>query len=311
MRAIGVFNRDGGTFKTTDMDQFCALATAAFSAEGHEIECRVVSGANLLAELEKAAAEADILLAGGGDGTISAAAGASYRAGVPLAVLPAGTMNLFARSLHVPLNLEQALAALASGTITAVDIATANRRPFVHQFSVGIHTKLVKLRESLSYRSRIGKMIASCRAAVGALLNPPRFRADVVTAQGREQRTCSAIIVTNNPLDEGHAPHPDGLAAGLLGIYIAKPMSLWALLRLCLSIVRGHWKDHPQIIEKRVQEVTLSFPRRKSSAMATLDGELIELAPRIELRVHPKGLLVVVPAEATAAVHANAATATA
>ncbi len=311
MRAIGVFNRDGGTFKTTDMDQFCVLATAAFVAEGHEIECRVVNGANLLPELEKAAAEADILLAGGGDGTISAAAGASYRAGVPLAVLPAGTMNLFARSLHVPLDLEQALTALAGGTVTAVDIATANRRPFVHQFSVGIHAKLVKLRESLTYRSRIGKMVASCRAAVGALLNPPRFRADVVTAQGLEQRTCSAIIVTNNPLGEGHVPHPDGLDAGLLGIYIAKPMSFWALMGLCLSIVRGRWKDHPQVIEKQVREVTLSFPRRKLSAVATLDGELLELAPRIELRVHPKGLLVVVPVEAAAAVHTNTEAATA
>lgn len=307
MRAIGVFNRDGGTFKTTDMDQFCALATAAFSAQGHQIECRVVSGANLLPELEKAAAEADILLAGGGDGTISAAAGASYRAGVPLAVLPAGTMNLFARSLHVPLNLEQALTALAAGTITAVDIATANRRPFVHQFSVGIHAKLVKLREGMTYRSRFGKMMASCRAAVGALLNPPRFRADIIAGGVTQSRSCSAIIVTNNPLEEGHAPHPDGLAAGLLGIYIAKPMSFWELLKLGLSIVRGHWKDNPRVIEKQVQEVTLSFPRRKASAVATLDGELIDLPSRIELRVHPRGLMVVVPTEAATATRAGAA----
>ena len=42
--------------------------------------------------------------------------------------------------------------------------------------------------------------------------------------------------------------------------------------------------------------------------MATLDGELIELAQRIELRVHPKGLLVVVPTRATVAANANAAT---
>jgi diacylglycerol kinase family enzyme len=289
------------------MEQFSALAIKAFEAEGREIECRVVNGANLLAELERAAAEADILVAGGGDGTISAAAGASYRAGVPLAVIPAGTMNLFARALQVPLDLDQALAAIASGTIRSVDIGTANGRPFVHQFSVGIHTKLVMLRQGLTYHSRIGKMIASCRAAVGALLNPPRFRADVFADGVTEARTCSAIIVTNNPLGEGHAPHPDGLAAGLLGIYIAKPMSMWELLKLCVSIVRGRWKDHPRVIEKQVQEVVLTFPRRKSSAMATLDGELIELAQRIELRVHPKGLLVVVPTRATAAADANAA----
>jgi len=154
MRVIGVFNRDGGTFRTTDMEAFARRAMEIFAAHGQSLETRVVAGDELVDELRDAAGRADLLLAGGGDGTISAAAAAAYRKGIPLAVLPAGTMNLFARSLSVPLNLDDALDALAGGEVRSVDIATANGRPFIHQFSVGIHPKLVKLRETLSYRSR-------------------------------------------------------------------------------------------------------------------------------------------------------------
>jgi diacylglycerol kinase family enzyme len=172
MRVIGVLNRDGGTFKTTDMAAFAERAVAIFAAHGHTLEPRIVAGAQLLYELTLAASEAEVLLAGGGDGTISAAAAVAYRQGIPLAVLPAGTMNLFARSLRIPLNLDAALEALAGGEFKQVDIATANGRPFVHQFSVGLHPKLVKLRNALTYKSRIGKMIASTRASSGVILNP-------------------------------------------------------------------------------------------------------------------------------------------
>src|SRR5689334_7815847 len=117
MHVIGVFNRDGGTFKTTDMEQFAARAREIFAAHGHELDARVVDGKSLMAELERAAGEAEMLLAGGGDGTVSAAAGVAYKYGIPLGVVPAGTMNLFARSLGLPLKLEDALEALAAGEV--------------------------------------------------------------------------------------------------------------------------------------------------------------------------------------------------
>ena len=105
MHVIGVFNRDGGTFKTTDMDAFADRAREIFAAHGHELDVRVVDGKSLIAELERAAGATETLIAGGGDGTISAAAGVAYKYGIVLGVVPAGTMNLFARSLGLPLML--------------------------------------------------------------------------------------------------------------------------------------------------------------------------------------------------------------
>jgi len=137
MKLKAVFNRDGGTFKTTDMDAYCARAQDVFRAAGHDISVSVVAGRDVMARLEQAAREdgLDGLIAGGGDGTISAAAGIAWRAGIPLGVVPAGTMNLFARSLKLPLDIDLVLDTLAASKVEAVDIATVNDRPFVHQFS--------------------------------------------------------------------------------------------------------------------------------------------------------------------------------
>lgn len=295
MRVIGVFNRDGGTFKTTDMAAFSVKAVAIFAAAGHQLETRVVEGKSLIAELESAAGSAELLLAGGGDGTISAAAAVAYKQGIPLAVLPAGTMNLFARSLAIPLNLEQALAALAEGEVKQVDIATANGRPFIHQLSVGIHAKMVKLRASLPYRSRIGKMLASTRAAFGAILNPPSFIVEVLAKGRLERRSIAGLAVSNNPLDEGHLPLADRLDRGVLGIYLVAPLTLPVMIRLAFGLLRGKFRSLPEVMDREAREATIFFPRRKTGSMAVIDGELIRLSDRLDLKIHPRALSVIVP----------------
>jgi diacylglycerol kinase family enzyme len=298
MHFIGVFNKDGGTFRTMDMPGFMAEAEAIFVRHGHTLDCRAVSGNDLTAELERAAVDpaADVLLAGGGDGTISAAAGICFAHKMALAVLPAGTMNLFARTLGVPLQLPAALEAIAGGEIGAVDIATANGRPFVHQFSVGLHSRLVRIRNGLTYHSRWGKMLASLRAVGLALSRPPVFDAEIGTRQGTDRRKATAIAVSNNVLGEGHVPYAEVVDRGVLGVYVVKPMPPAELARLALSLAFGNWKAHPLVSEREVAQVSLSFPRRKASALAVIDGELIPLEKRVDLRIHAGGLKVVLPA---------------
>ncbi|MGV3490307.1 MAG: diacylglycerol/lipid kinase family protein [Devosia sp.] len=297
MHFIAILNKDGGTFRTTDMAAFVANAETIFTSAGHTIDCRVVEGSALEGELQRAAADpaADAILAGGGDGTISAAAAACFAANKALAVLPAGTMNLFARSLSVPLQLEAALRALAAGTPGTVDIATANGRPFVHQFSVGLHSRLVRIRNGLSYNSRWGKMLASLRAVALALSRPPVFDAVITTPGGSERRKATAIAVSNNVLGEGHVPYAETVDRGVLGVYVVAPMPSAELARLAFSLAFGSWKAHPLVSEKQVGEVKLTFPKRKASARAVIDGELIPLDRSIALSIHAGGLKVILP----------------
>ena len=107
MRFAAVLNRDGGTLRTIDIDAFASRMRETLEAAGHSVTIEIVSSDELEQALDKAAAgRADVVLAGGGDGTVSAAAARLMDKKKALAILPAGTMNLFARSLGLPLTLD-------------------------------------------------------------------------------------------------------------------------------------------------------------------------------------------------------------
>ena len=297
MHYLAILNRDGGTLRTMDLEEFCQDSRRIFEDNGHEFSCRIVPGKEIVEALEEAASssEVDALIAGGGDGTVSTAAAIAFKNQMPLAVLPAGTMNLFARSLKLPLDHYEALEAIAEGDLDAVDIATANDRTFVHQFSVGIHARLVRVRETFPYRSRIGKIMASFRAISSAVIEPPEFEVELKTPEGTQSRRTVGLSVSNNPFGTGHIPHADELHAGVLGVYVASTMGTRELIRLGVDVMRGTWNGNPMVSEARVSQVVLRFPKRKKNAYAVIDGELVALEREVEVQLHPKALKVIVP----------------
>src|SRR5690349_18634372 len=89
MKFVAVLNRDGGTLRTTDLEAFSTRMTEALEASGHTVAIRIVSGKQLSDALDKAvASHADVVLAGGGDGTVSAAAARLMGSKKALAILP-------------------------------------------------------------------------------------------------------------------------------------------------------------------------------------------------------------------------------
>lgn len=298
MRFRMILNRDGGTLKTTDLDAFTALATTNFEAEGHKLECVQVRGNEVEAALQAAAEDdgVDGIIAGGGDGTISVAAAVAYHCGKPLGVLPAGTMNMFARAIGGPMDLTAAISALAAGRIAHVDVATANGRPFVFQFGVGVHARLVRIRNSMTYHGRIGKMLASLRAVFSSMVNPPRFAVEIETAQGLVSQHSSGLAVSNNPVGAGGLPVAARLDSGKLGVYVAGALTSNALLGLVKDIVTGQWRDNPSVTEIEARKVVLTFPKRKRGVFAVIDGELIPLEEKVVLELKPLSLAIVQPA---------------
>lgn len=302
MKLKAVFNRDGGTFKTTDMDAYCARADDIFRAAGHEISFDVVAGRDVVERLEASAREEglDALIAGGGDGTISAAAGIAWKAGIPLGVVPAGTMNLFARSLKLPLDIHAVLDTLSEGRVQSVDIATVNDRPFVHQFSAGLHARMVRMRNAMDFASRLGKMRASTRAALGVMLRPSRFEVvfDIDHDGRNEHRVVSAISVSNNPFGENPLFFADDLTSGKLGVYLADPLKPVGVAKLALDILRGRLKDNEAVNATTAERVRLHFPKRRHGALCVVDGELLRMPRDVDIRVHAGELKVLVPAAA-------------
>lgn len=269
-----------------------------FEGAGHAFRCHTIQSDELSDTLQKMAEmpAIDAIVAGGGDGTISAAAATCWTAKKTLGVLPAGTMNLFARSLGIPLDIDKAAEALATGTTKSCDIATANGRAFVHQYSVGLHPSMVSARNAYAYQSRLGKVLASVRAALDTLPRRKTFDTEIIAdGRGRKERL-SVLAVSNNPFGEGHLPYADRLDSGTLGVYTAGKLGPRQALRLASDMVLGTWDENDDLSCQTHRQVSIRFFRYPPAARCLIDGELLPLAPEVTIESHPKALRVLVPA---------------
>ena len=259
--------------------------------------------------LERAAAEdSDCLLVGGGDGSVAATAGAAWRSDKLLAVLPGGTMNLYARTLGMPLEFDASIDALTRLHEGRVDLATANGEPFIHQFTVGLHADAVRLRQRAKGRSdkgagarswlgsRLGKILATGRAFAAVILDPPTFPVALDgDALDPAERRLSALSVSNNLFGEGHVPYADEADGGRLGLYCAEPLEPWAAARLMGDIMLGRIDANDDVGTRAATRVALRFPDPRRPARALLDGELVDVERRVEIRLHTGALRVLRP----------------
>jgi diacylglycerol kinase family enzyme len=183
---------------------------------------------------------------------------------------------------------------LAFGEVDHVDIASANGRPFIHQFSAGLHARMVRYRNAYSFRSRLGKMRASTRAALGVVMNPPEFEVEFEALGVRERRRVSAVSVSNNPFGENALLYADDLRSGELGFYTAKPLKPLGVARLAFDMMRGKVRDNADIMVMHPAEVHLHFPKMRAKSNCVMDGELLPLDRDIRLKLHPEELKVLV-----------------
>ncbi len=80
----------------------------------------------------------DAVAVAGGDGTLACAAQALTGREVPLGILPLGTMNLLAKDLGLPLDLDAAIAVLATGPMRAIDAGEVNGHVFLINSVLGL-----------------------------------------------------------------------------------------------------------------------------------------------------------------------------
>ena len=296
MQFLAILNRDGGTLRTTDLAALSDFLTRTMEAAGHRIDVEIVRGREIVAALDRAVARDDVevVLAGGGDGTISAAAAVLMDTDKALAILPAGTMNLFARGLGISLTLEQAIEGYAHGHVKAVDIATANGRPFIHQFSIGLHARMVQLRSRFEYGSRIGKIWASVRAAFAVLRHPPAIDIALDVGEAEIRTTTTGLGISNNLFGQGHLPFADTPDGGVLGIYVAGAANRLELAWLFLAMTLGRWQETEIVEIHECETATLKILSPTRRHRCVIDGELAALEKETVLKIHPKALKVLV-----------------
>ncbi|WP_062111958.1 diacylglycerol/lipid kinase family protein [Aureimonas sp. AU40] len=301
MKVHALLNRGGGTLRTLDLDILSALICDEFRMHGHEIEVDLLSGEELIGSIREHSerSDLDVLMVGGGDGTVSAAAAAVAHSPVALGVLPAGTMNLFARSLQIPLELEQAIRALSTGRIVEVDIASVNDEFFIHQFAVGLHARMVRTRDKIDYGSKVGKMWASVKAVVSAVRSLPLVDLEIEIDGKRESIRTPAVAISNNLYGDGHLPFADDPQAGRLGIYLMRSHDRAAMLKMTMDMMRGAWKANKDLTVTEADSIRIVYGGRKTHSRAVMDGELKNLDRVSDVTIHRRGLKVLVPESAT------------
>ena len=306
MRTTIILNQDGGTIRGMDAREFGEKACAALARHGGDCDVRLVSGKDLVMAIDKAACdkETDIIVAGGGDGTISAAAAACFKSGKTLGVLPLGTMNMFARSLGMPLDPEQAVEALAEAETRPLDIATANGRPYIHQFSVGLHARLVHQRSRLDTSTRLRKITSTVKTLGRVIFNPPRLSVEIDTGSGRARQIVSAVSVSNNLFGDTPLAYAAMLDEGVLGVYRSRALEPGNLLRMTMHAAIGKLREDPDVIVESAQKVILKFPNARRRSKAAIDGEIVPLEREVECVCHPGALSALVPKTYAAAAHA-------
>ncbi|MCV0394081.1 MAG: diacylglycerol kinase family lipid kinase [Rhizobiaceae bacterium] len=297
MKFLAVLNRDGGTLRSMDLDALSDQIRQGLEPAGHTVVVDIVDGRDICHAIEAATKTRgiDVLMAGGGDGTISAAAAALAGSRKALAVLPAGTMNLFAHSLGVPLDLSGAVASFADGQIRKVDVARANGRVFIHQFSVGLHAKLVAQRQRMEFQSRFGKIRASAKAAIDTILHPPNLRVELEIDGERRLVRTPGIGVSNNVFGEGHLPYADDPAGGVLGVYITHARQRSEMILFSMNMALGRWETNNQVELFQAQTVTLRMKPARRRHKCVVDGELSDMDPETHIEIAKGALRVLVP----------------
>lgn len=92
--------------------------------------------------IERHAKEIDLVVVGGGDGSVRSALAGVMKADLPLGVLPLGTANNFARNLGIETDIEKACDVLVHGTETKVDVAEVNGFYFLNVAGLGLSTEV-------------------------------------------------------------------------------------------------------------------------------------------------------------------------
>jgi diacylglycerol kinase family enzyme len=236
----------------------------------------------------------DIIVAGGGDGTINAVAGAIIEhKSIKFGVLPMGTLNHFARDIGIPFDLQKAVEIIALGHTEKMDVATMNDQVFLNNSSVGLYPAMVKLREGLQH-SGYRKWPAAFFASVRIFSRFRKFQLELLPSQGAAvSRKTALLFVGNNAYET--AASDFGKRATLNGgrLWVTMPISStrWGLLMNLFSILIGRVDDKNRVTFETTELKVLS---RKRQFKVALDGEVVQVEAPLVYRILPKALNVIV-----------------
>jgi diacylglycerol kinase (ATP) len=239
---------------------------------------------------------ASLIIASGGDGTVSAVAGATIGTGLPLGIIPRGTANAFAVGLGIPTTLRAACETILAGNTYVVDAARCNDIPMILLAGLGFEAGMVD-KASRELKNELGNL-AYVLAGVRQLATAQPFKATIEIEGKETQLQTTAITVANvapptSVLAQGLGKviPDDGLLEVTISTSKTRLQGLNAFAALITSAAVGNPTQREDIVCLRTPRLKVTTePAQK----LVIDGELVEANP-IEFECIPKGLTLFAP----------------
>ncbi len=239
---------------------------------------------------------AHLIVASGGDGTLSAVAEAMVGTNIPLGVISRGTANAFASALGIPDTIEAACQTILGGMVKIVDAAECNGKRMVLLVGIGFEAEMVE-KADREAKNRLG-MLAYVLAGVQQLREFNTFETKIETDEKVVTLTAGAVTIANAaPPTSILAQGPAGIIYddGLLDLTVVAPQNragaIASAYHLLQTAYRGDAAERDDIgyLRTRRIKVTTDPPQK-----VAVDGEIIGTTP-VEVECIPGGLTVLVP----------------
>jgi diacylglycerol kinase family enzyme len=295
-----LLNASAGTINQSNDDHFRRSLEAAFEEHAIAAEVELVAGADLRLGAQHALQRAsdgalDAIIVGGGDGSIRTVASVVCGSGIPLGIIPLGTLNHFARDLGLPLRVDDAVAVIAAGQTRSVDVGEVNGCTFINNSSIGIYPYLVLERERRRHRQGLAKWPAMILAMLRAWAHFPLRRLSI-HAEGRTDRWRSPLVLVGNneyALTGLSFGTRERLDRGELCLYVAKKQSRMSLFWLACRSVLGLLDSSEDL---RIFKLSAAEIRSHASRLhVACDGEVEVMRSPLHYRTRSGALRVFVP----------------
>ncbi len=291
-----ILNAGSGSQRTNEV---CEIIARVFKESGRSFHISVVRGEKIgrLAR-EKAAGDCEILVAGGGDGTICGVAEASLGRGKLLGVLPLGTFNYFAKNLGIPLDPEEAARVILNGQPVRAPVLDLDGRLILNNTSIGIHPAVLLKRRKLYQRWGRNQLNAYLSVVLTAFQPPPRLRVRLATEEGEVVRETPLVMICSNAfqMETFGLAGMECLQSGKFALYVARMAGRATIFRLGLRVVMKRLRVEIDYETICASDVTIETLRRRR-LRAAVDGELEVLKSPLRFRVAPQELQVLAPPE--------------
>jgi YegS/Rv2252/BmrU family lipid kinase len=294
-RAVVLLNRGGGAVQADR--NIAGKVEAALREAGVEAELEPVSGGETTVRCRAIGERGDpLLIVGGGDGTVGAAASALVGTDTRLGILPLGTLNHFARDLGIPLKLAEAAELIARGTERRVDVAEMNGRIFINNSAIGLYPLMVINRDLQQARLGRGKRLALIVASLRTLARFHHQRLTLtVNDEARSRVDTPLLFVGNNDyrIDLGAPGRRASIEEGELCVMVMRKKTRRGLIAASIRALFGRARADDMVHFDGVERLRVGS--RRSQLPVSLDGEVVRATPPLDYKIRRRALRVIAP----------------